>query len=123
MFVELIATTVTSAASAEQSGDCEINAVARSLLSAAEACLGVQRVATGWSVNRVCATATGHVVDRRDNSTAGSSSTPAQPVWLDVPVVAAGLLIWARTHQEVVLQRYDLHGAERRWLGHHRAQT
>lgn len=110
MFVGVIAATVTSAQSVDQMDERATTAVANSLRSAADACLGVHRVATGWSVTRVCATATGSTqadasVD--DNSNAGgTSSTTEQTCWLDVPVVAAGLLIWARTHLEVVLRRY-----------------
>ena len=106
MFVDVIAATVTIAQSAQTNTSAMLE-IARSLRSAADACLGVQRVATGWSVNRVCATATGHAAMDDDNIIADNASSTAQrPGWLDVPVVAAGLLIWARTHQELVLQRY-----------------
>lgn len=116
MFVEVIAAAVTTGRSAEQT---EANAVALSLRSAAGACRGVQRVATGWSVNRVCGTATGQADPSKmdDDGIGGSTRSAAQPAWLDVPVVTAGLLIWARTHQEIVLQRYVYAHFEKAPLG------
>jgi site-specific recombinase len=98
MYVEVIAAAVAPAQSGGKMREDVTRTVARALRSAAAACQGVQRVATGWSINKVCATATGSGI-----STAGS--VVDQPGWLDVPVVAAGLLVWARTHQEVTLQR------------------
>ena len=48
--------------------------ISRALRSAADACQDVQRVATGWSVNKVCATATASAPPP-PTATAGTADT------------------------------------------------
>ena len=120
LFIDVIAVAATSAQVANQdqgqdrdhvSHDDGKASISRALRSAADACQDVQRVATGWSVNKVCATATASAPPP-PTATAGTAKLETgtaatdHPAWINVPVVAAGLLIWARTHQEATIPRY-----------------
>ena len=74
------------------------------LQSAVAACREVQLGGSGYSVVKLCAAATEGARAAQDDA---SAARGANPGWLDVPVAAAGLLVWARLYLEVSITRCD----------------